>query len=248
MFGPSLFIGAMLGGSFGNLFNDYFPHWQIDPCSFALVGMVAFFSGIAKVPVASLLMVAEMSQSYTLLVPMMLVSSLTYLLTVRWSLYEEQVYAKSDSPAHFGEYRTDVLAGLLVREIKIKSREVTIPFNMPLRRILPMILESLQNVFPVKGEDGKIVGIFSLDDLRTILLEEQMMDLILAIDIADHDFEYATPDEDLHSVLRKLTELVTDEIPILNPETKDFLGTVKRRDILHLYSKKLYEIEKKTHR
>ncbi len=243
VFGPSLFIGAMLGGACGNLFSYYFPEWISEPHSFALVGMVAFFSGIAKTPIASLLMVMEMSGSYELLVPMMLVSSLTYLLTYRCTLYEEQVFLKSDSPAHFGEYRTDVLAGLHVKEINILNATVTIPYNMTLGQMLPLILDSSQNVFPITGADGKIIGVFSIEDIRTLLLEEHMRNLIVAVDIANPDYLYATPDEDLHAVLRKLTEMVTDEIPVLDAESNDFLGLLKRRDILSLYSKRLVEIE-----
>lgn len=243
VFGPSLFIGCMVGASFGYIFDGYFPDWISDPRSFSLVGMVAFFSGIAKVPIASLLMVAEMSQSYQLLVPMMLVSSLTYVLTDRWSLYEEQVRTKADSPVHLGEYRTDVLAGIHVREIAIQHGNHTIPYNMTLRSALPLILESNQNVFPVIGEDGTIQGVFSVDEIRTLLLEEQMFDLIIAMDIAEPEFNYVTPDEDLHSVLRKLTELVTDEIPVLDMQSNHYLGNIKRRDILNIYSKKLYELQ-----
>jgi CIC family chloride channel protein len=242
VFGPSLFIGCMLGAAFGHAFDAYFPSMISDPRSFALVGMVAFFSGIAKVPIASLLMIAEMSQSYELLVPMMLVSSLTYILTDRWTLYEEQVRTKADSPVHLGEYRTDVLAGLHVGEITFHNGKQTIPYNMTLRQALPIILDTSQNVFPVLDEDGSIHGVFSVDEIRTLLLEEQMFDLIVAMDIAEPEFNYVTPDEDLHSVLRKLTELVTDEIPVLEIETKHFIGTIKRRDILNIYSKRLYEL------
>ncbi len=243
VFGPSLFIGCMVGAAFGQIFDHSFPGWITDTRSFALVGMVAFFSGIAKVPIASLLMVSEMTQSYHLLVPMMLVSSLTYILTDGWALFEEQVPSKPDSPAHLGEYRTDVLEGLRVREIKIQNGSLTIPYNMTLRRMFPRILGSTQNVFPVIGEDGTIVGVFSMEDLCLLFLEEQMQDLIVAMDIANGDFEYAVPEEDLHSVLRKLTELVTDEIPVLDRASRKFLGTVRRRDILSLYSQRLYQIK-----
>ncbi|HQH73558.1 MAG TPA: hypothetical protein PK360_15900, partial [bacterium] len=88
-----------------------------------------------------------------------------------------------------------------------------------------------------------IVGVFSMEDLCLLFLEEQMQDLIVAMDIANGDFEYAVPEEDLHSVLRKLTDLVTDEIPVLDRASRKFLGTVRRRDILSLYSQRLYQIK-----
>ncbi len=244
VFGPSLFIGAMLGGAVGQIFDQNLPGWIEDPRSFALVGMVAFFAGIAKVPIASLLMITEMTGSYKLLPPMMLVSSMTYLITDRFTLYEEQVPTKSDSPVHFGEYRQDVLAGLRVNELKIQDGGLTIPYTYTLRQILPLILNTTQNVFPVTNSKGDIIGTFSMDHVRELFLEEQMRDLVLAADIVDSDFAYITRDEDLHSVLRKMNERVETEIPLLDEETKKFLGLVKRAEILNLYSRRLYELEK----
>lgn len=244
VFGPSLFIGAMLGGAVGQLFSEQFPGWVQDPRSFALVGMVAFFAGIAKVPIASLLMITEMTGSYKLLPPMMLVSSMTYLITDRFTLYEEQVATKSDSPVHFGEYRQDVLAGLRVKELKIQDGGFTIPYNYTLRQILPLILNTTQNVFPVTNPEGDIIGTFSMDHVRELFLEEQMRDLVLAADIVDSDFAYITRDEDLHSVLRKMNNRVETEIPLLDKETKRFIGMVKRAELLNLYSRRLYELEK----
>ena len=59
---------------------------------FVLVGMGGFFAGVAKVPLTALIMVSEMSGSYELLVPMMLVSMVTVtMLSSKWTLYEEQV-------------------------------------------------------------------------------------------------------------------------------------------------------------
>ena len=108
-------------------------------------------------------MVTEMSQSYQLLVPMMLVASLTYVLTGRWSLYEEQVWSKADSPAHFGEYRTDVLAGMKVKEIEVRHGFQVIPYNRTLTdfagchgiitKYFPVMneKEKLQDYFPLKN-------------------------------------------------------------------------------------------------
>ncbi|MBE0559152.1 MAG: chloride channel protein, partial [Proteobacteria bacterium] len=65
----------MLGGASGFLGHEIAPAWVIHPNSFVLVGIVGFFAGVAKVPIASIIMACEMSSSYTLLVPLMLVSS-----------------------------------------------------------------------------------------------------------------------------------------------------------------------------
>ena len=66
---------------------------MIDPNAFVLVGIGGFFAGVAKVPVASIIMACEMCASYTLLVPLMLVSAISFVLLGSTSLYEKQVVA-----------------------------------------------------------------------------------------------------------------------------------------------------------
>jgi len=104
VFAPSLFVGAMLGGAFAEVFHR-------PPAGFVIVGMAAVFGGAARVPIATLLMVAEMTGGYQLLVPAGLAVMLSYLIQVRvspWikyeSLYEAQVAGRADSPAHRAEH------------------------------------------------------------------------------------------------------------------------------------------------
>ena len=115
VFAPSLFIGAMLGGAFGGICHTFFPHIVTEPSAFVLVGMGGFFAGVAKVPIAALIMVAEMTGGYSLIVPMMIVSSLSYLLLGNVSLYEKQVPTRVDSPAHIGDFAVDIMDRLTVR-------------------------------------------------------------------------------------------------------------------------------------
>jgi len=103
VFAPSLFVGAMLGGSFAML--SHHP-----PAGMVIVGMAAVFGGAARVPLATLLMVVEMTGGYQLLVPAGLAVMLSYVLQVNLSrffkyqsLYEAQVAGRSDSPSHRAE-------------------------------------------------------------------------------------------------------------------------------------------------
>jgi len=104
VFAPSLFIGAMLGG-----FLAAVAH--LPPAPFVIVGMAAVFAGSARVPLATLMMVTEMTGGYDLLVPAALAVMLSYLIQVRVSrglkyrsLYEAQVPRRSDSPVHHTEH------------------------------------------------------------------------------------------------------------------------------------------------
>ena len=104
VFAPSLFIGAMLGGFLAALAH-------LPPAPFVVVGMAAVFAGSARVPLATMMMVTEMTGGYQLLVPAALAVMLSYLIQVRFSrglryrsLYEAQVPRRTDSPAHHTEH------------------------------------------------------------------------------------------------------------------------------------------------
>lgn len=104
VFAPTLFVGAMLGGAMADLFHQ-------PPAAMVIVGMAAVFSGAARVPIATMLMVAEMTGGYQILVPAALSVVLSYITQVALSgslkyrsLYEAQVPGRADSPAHRMEH------------------------------------------------------------------------------------------------------------------------------------------------
>lgn len=117
VFAPSLFVGAMLGGSCAALGNQ-------PMAPFVVVGMAAVFAGAARVPIATMLMVTEMTGGYTLLVPAALAVLLSYLVQRRLSarftyrgIYEAQVPLRADSPAHHAEHLTIALRILRNEEL-----------------------------------------------------------------------------------------------------------------------------------
>jgi chloride channel protein, CIC family len=122
VFAPSLFVGAMLGGSLAVLIHQL-------PAVFVVVGMAAVFGAAARVPIATMLMVTEMAGGYHLLVPAGLAVMISYLLQVRLcsflkykSLYEGQVPTRQDSPAHYLEQIQVALSLLGSRNVPLMDQ------------------------------------------------------------------------------------------------------------------------------
>jgi CIC family chloride channel protein len=82
-------------------------------------------------------------------------------------------------------------------------------------------------------------GIFSLDDIREVIYEGQLGELVIAGDIALEDFLYLVPDEDLHSALKKFTARNLDELPVLEANSMRYLGMLSRREVIRLYNERL---------
>jgi CIC family chloride channel protein len=238
VFAPALFIGAMLGGGFGQAAHLVFPDIVTQPTAFVLVGMGAFFGGVANVPISALIMVCEMTGSYGLLVPLMLSSCIVFLFTRKWNLYEKQVPSRIDSPAHLGDFVVDILAGLKVEDALSNKREmVLISQNMPFREILALVTDTPNSYFPVIDEGGKMVGILSLDDIRQIMFEEGLSELVNAGDMMTSDVIVVTLGDDLHNAMRKFTLKNIEELPVVDTGEPDrVIGMLSRRDVLTAYN------------
>ncbi len=249
VFGPSVFIGGMLGGAIGQLLDMLFPSWGLNPAAFALVGMGGFFAGVSKTPLTSVVMVCEMAGNYSLLVPLMLVCGLNVALSRRWTIYEEQVPSPVDSPAHQGDFVIDVLEQLHVSDLPVRTEGVeTIPEATPFAEIVRRLAQSSETLFPVVNAQGRLTGIFNLRDIRLALAGFDWGPLVLADDLAHRPVLSVTPEDDLHTALKRLTELNSEEIPVVAVDDPSRLvGLLSRRLLVAAYTSQISALRAPTH-
>jgi CIC family chloride channel protein len=244
VFAPSLVIGAMLGGAFGASAELLFPTMVLDPRAYVLIGMAGFFAGVSNTPIATLIMVSELTGNYGLLAPLMLVCTVAMLVYPRNSIYQKQVNSRIDSPVHLGEFIVDVLEGIRVKDLNEHGRKPTlIAEGMPLPQILEKIANSEGAYYPVVDDKMRMTAIFSVNDIRRILTEDLPPSLILARDLAVSRVITTTPDESLTEVMRKLSIRGLEEIPVVaDDDPQHVLFMLTRRAVLARYAK---ELEKK---
>jgi CIC family chloride channel protein len=236
VFGPALFVGAMLGGVIGQLGNQYFPGLVQHSGEFALVGMGGFFAGVAKAPIGALLMVSEMTHSYGLVVPLMFVSVITVLLSRRWSIYEKQVRNKFASPAHVGELTINVLQTMQVREACNLRRPVTqLPMDMRFKELKRLMTMTRESFFPVVDDEFKLTGILSVPNLRPILFEDTLADLLVVGELADKPVSVGLH-ESLYEALIKFIRTGYGQIPIVDADEQGRLvGVLSLQELVQAY-------------
>ncbi len=240
VFGPSVFIGAMLGGAFGSLGHQLAPGWVVYPGSFVVVGIGGFFAGVAKVPISSIIMSCEMCGSYTLLVPLMVVATTSFLLLRRTSLYEKQLVDRLASPAHMGEFARGVLENMHVHEAMVVRPVTMIPENMPFEMLIKLVTGSQDSYFPVVDAQGKLTGILSVNDLRAILFEESLVKVVVARDVATLNVVTVSWDESLQNALDKMIRLNVDELPVIRADDPSKIaGMISKRDIISHYHQRM---------
>ena len=246
VFGPSMVIGGCLGSALGQVFHVWWPELVRQPQAFAIVGMAGFFSGCARAPLSTVLMVSEMTGGYGLLLPTLWVSTLTFLLGRRWTLYVKQVPTRLDSPAHRGDFFVDVLEGILVEDVYRRDRPPRmIHEGEPLSGIVHALAESTQRYFPVVDAEGRMVGIFSAEDVRSYLYDDAIWRIANARDVMKSKVVTVRPDEDLNSALGKFTSLNVDELPVIDPaEQGRLLGMLRHKEVIAAYNRHRIEHEK----
>jgi len=240
VFGPSMVIGGCVGVAVGHVIGHVWPY-EIHPAAFGIVGMAGFFAGCAHAPISTIIMVSEMTGSYQLLLPAMWVSTLCFLMSHRWTLYERQVPSRLESPAHRGDFLIDVLEGITVNDVYRRDRRIeTVPEAMPLKSIVKLLSRTHQHYFPVVNSDGHMVGIFSSDDVRRYLYDETIWTLADAADVMTAPFISVSPDDDLNVAMKKFTALNLDELPVLaKDDPGQLLGMLRRKETIAAYNQQL---------
>ena len=181
-------------------------------------------------------MACEMSASYTLLVPLMLVSSIAILLLGRTGLYEKQVISRIVSPAHTGEFTRGLLEEMRVQDA-LQPRGVTlIPEDLHFADLVHTVTKSPNIYFPVVNLKGEMTGILSVNDIREIMFEEGVRHLIVAKDVASPEVVRVFPTDSLQEALDQMNSIQVDELPVVKEGApNDIVGMLTKRDIISYY-------------
>lgn len=258
---PSIFVGGIAGAAYAKFIralNDaglvpsilaMQPNARV---GMILVGMGGVFSACTKTPIASLVMISEITGSYGLAVPLMMTCASAYLLSNSFTMNEEQVPSIADSPAHRGDFLINVLEDIKVKDVLLERSDPleSIPANLPFHKVLDRIKGSTAMVFPVVDEHNCLAGVFSIGDIRHIMSEHMVASLIVASDLCTIDIPTVGPDTDLDEALRLFTQKNLDELPVVvpadfegKPSGSRIIGMLTRRDLIATYHHKLHSIQ-----
>lgn len=236
VFGPSMVIGGCGGGALGILIHEVWPAMVPHPAAFIVVGMAGFFAAAAKTPFSTLVIVSEMTGSYSLLLPTLWVCTLTFLLSDEQSIYSAQVESRAHSPAHRVEYLRGVLTDLTVSQflLPLPAVERVSPGDR-----LPAVFDRLGScphaTLVVTDGDGLLAGVVSLEEAY---LGVQLGDLNAVAVVADLMRTDIVPLQDTDSIDRALELFVENqllELPVVHGPNQRVIGLVRRADISSAY-------------
>ena len=238
-FAPSLFIGAYLGYFTSNAINllklDSLP-----TTNFMMVGMAGILSGLYHSPLTAIFLIAEITGGYGLMIPLMLVSSISFVI----ARYFEPFPMDSKKLIQKGEaYTTDkdlnVLNSINLNEFIEVNFDPVDP-EMSFRNLVDVVSHSKRNVFPVVGREGEFLGLILLDDIREVMFNVTMYDRTKVSDYMRRPLANLYKGESMSDVMKKFDQTKAWFLPVL--EQDKYLGFAVKTTIFSGYRKKLKEI------
>jgi chloride channel protein, CIC family len=234
IFGPSLFLGAMLGGVVGNLANHFFPNTVGTPGAYALVGMGTAFAGIVRAPMTSVVMIFETTRDYAVIVPLMISNLVSFFISAklqRKPIYEE--LATQDG-IHLPTAETRQLEAQRVVNHAMREATEILDAEWSVREALERVDRSQFRAWPVCNSRG-VIGVVSLQRLRQAANEgssdKRLMELV-----DENDFPHVHVDHPLYVALERMGASQLDLLPVVSrANVHQLRGVVTIEDVLAQY-------------
>jgi CIC family chloride channel protein len=238
IFAPSLFMGAMAGGFFGNVVYHLFPEVTASPGAYSIVGMGAVVSGTTHGPLSAILILFEMTGDYKIILPLMIACIISSL--VSGQLLKESIYtlklARRGVNIRAGK-EVNVLKSIPVSDVMNPEVE-TIPENIPLGGLAEKITKSKYKSFPVVDKEGRLTGIVTHYDYRDVVFDENLKDLVVVKEVATSKVISVSIDENLYDAMEKITSKDFSLLPVISSrDPRQLLGVLTRRDIISAYNR-----------
>jgi CIC family chloride channel protein len=239
VFTPSLFIGAMTGGTFGTLVHYSLPNLSASSGAYAMVGMGAAFAASTQAPITGILMIFELTRDYRIIVPLMLACVVSSIVS-GW-LSKETIYtlklSRQGINLKSGKDLT-VLKELQVYEA-MSSQIESIKADATVGDLVRLFQQTRHTGFPVLDQDGGLIGVVTLEDVRNTEFQGRLARKVG--DIMSRELVVAYPDESLADIILRFDRYDVGRLPVVQKEDrKKVIGVITRSDLLNAYNRALF--------
>jgi CIC family chloride channel protein len=234
IFGPSLFLGAMLGGIVGSAAHHAFPGHTATPGAYALVGMGTTFAGVIRAPMTSVVMIFEITRDYAVIVPLMISNLVSYFIASR--LQREPIYEVLAQQEGIHLPRAARAAGERPRvsEVMRAATEV-LDAKMRASDALERVGMSGFQAWPVADESG-VVGVVSLEQLKQLADDRERAPKTLGSVVGGGEFPHVHADHRLDAALERMGSTHLDVLPVVGrANVRQLEGVVTLADVLASY-------------
>jgi chloride channel protein, CIC family len=235
-FAPSLFIGAYLGLAFALLLSAL-GFQNIPVSNFILVSMAGTLCGVFHAPLTAIFLIAEITGGYELIIPLMIVSSISYVVVKYYHPDSAEVRKLKKRGAIISENKDTSILGKIEIISLIEHDFIAIQPEEKLRDIVEKIKESKRNIFPVVSNQNKLLGVIMLDHIRKEMFNQDLYDSVTAKELMQKASHKIRISDDIFSIMKKFEESGQWNLPVTDDGT--YAGFLSKSGILSKYRDEL---------
>jgi CIC family chloride channel protein len=236
VFAPSLFLGTMTGGFFGELVNRFWPGISASSGAYALVGMGAVVAGATHAPITAVIIIFEMTNDYLIILPLMIATIIATLLTTK--VQKESIYTIKLASRGIDLDRgreVNLLRSIAIGNVLGKDN-LTIAPDLRLATILEILRNTDRQQLYVIDKDEKLLGSIAMRDIQPLLGQEgNVTNLIIAMDIVNTQLPRLSIDDNLATAMQYFGKWQYEELPVVSGET--LLGSLSRHQAIDAYNR-----------
>lgn len=235
-FAPSLYVGCMAGFLFAYAVNSLgivAPTMPLSTKNFALVGMAGVMAGVMHAPLMAIFLTAEMTGGYSLFLPLLIVAAISYgtsRIFSNYSIYTKRLALQGELLTH---QKDKTVLTLLKMDSVIETDFIPVHPDMSLKQMVDVISKSKRNLFPVTDDDGQLLGIVLLDDIRNIMFRPDLyrrMHVKRFMSMPPAKVELGTP---MDQVMKMFDNTGAWNLPVV--EEGRYVGFVSKSKIFNSY-------------
>ena len=235
-FGPTLFVGAIAGFVVATSLN--LLKADVPVSNFVLVGMAGLMAGVMQAPLTAIFLIAEISGGYTLLVPLILTSAISYGVTrlfEKYSIYTKRIAASGELLTHEAD---QAVLTLLKTDGLLETDFLPVRIDATLGDLVEVVARSERNIFPVLDSKDRFQGYVSLDAIRQDMFQTNLYGKRHVYNYMRTAPEYIQPDENMDSVMRKFEKTGAWNLPVVDSERR-YCGFLSKSKIFSAYREEL---------
>ena len=235
-FAPSLFVGSYLGFFLSRCLN-MLNLTNLPESNFTMVGMAGILSGLYHAPLTAIFLIAEITGGYTLMIPLMIVSSISYAISKYFEPFSMDTKILGQSGKIFTDDRDHNILTTIRTSNLIETDFQKISPNDTLGNLVEIISKSTRNIFPVTDTENKLLGIIILDNIRDIMFKNEMYDKVTAKELMTNPPTTISPTQTMETVMKKFDETGAWNLPVI--DNGQYVGFISKSSVFTSYRTKL---------
>ena len=235
-FAPSLFVGSYLGFFLSRCLN-MLNLTNLPESNFTMVGMAGILSGLYHAPLTAIFLIAEITGGYTLMIPLMIVSSISYAISKYFEAFSMDTKILGQSGKIFTDDRDHNILTTIRTSNLIETDFQKISPNDTLGNLVEIISKSTRNIFPVTDTENKLLGIIILDNIRDIMFKNEMYDKVTAKELMTNPPTTISPTQTMETVMKKFDETGAWNLPVI--DNGQYVGFISKSSVFTSYRTKL---------